>query len=169
MRHHTYGEDPVTTHRIPHGLLYEDFEVGRRFEHHWARTFTEADATGYSAMTMQYNAIYFSAPHARAMGYEGILVHPMFVFATALGLSVEDLSEAGGPFLGVEDLRFHAAVYPGDTIASHSVVVSRRATESRPGWGVVEWHTQAVNQRGEPVVEFRRRNLSRMRIAQKGQ
>ena len=53
---------------------------------------------------MQYNPIYFSAPHARALGYKGILVHPMFVFATALGLSVEDLSEAGGPFLGVEDL-----------------------------------------------------------------
>lgn len=159
----------MTTHRISHGLLYEDFEPGRRFEHHWARSFSEADATSYAAMTMQYNPIYFSTPHAQAMGYDGIIVHPMFVFATALGLTVEDLSEAGGPFLGVEDLVFPRPVYPGDTIASHSVVVSRRVTESRPGWGVVEWHTQAINQNGELVIEFRRRNLSKMRVAQKEQ
>lgn len=160
----------MTVKRIPHGLLYEDFEIGRCFEHHWARTFSDADATGYSAMTMQYNPIYFSSLHAKAAGYKGIMVHPMFVFATAIGLSVEDLSEAGGPFLGVEDIQFCQPVYPGDTIAANSVVVSRRVTKSRPGWGVVEWRTQAVNQNGELVIEFRRRNLSKMRVsAQKGQ
>jgi acyl dehydratase len=159
----------MTARTIPHGRMYEDFEVGQRFEHHWARTFTEADTAGYSAMTMQYNPIYFSEPHARAAGYRGCLVHPMFVFATTIGLSVEDLSEAGGPFLGVEDVRFLRPVHAGDTIAARSEVVSRRATESRPGWGVVEWHTRASNQRGELVIEFRRRNLSRMRVAQKAQ
>jgi acyl dehydratase len=158
-----------TSRTIPHGLLYEDFEIGRRFEHHWARTFTDADAHSWSAMTMQYNPIYFSVPHARAAGYEGVPVHPMFVFATTIGLSVEDLSEAGGPFLGVEDLNFHRPVYPGDTIAVSSEVVSRRTTKSRVGWGVVEWRTQACNQRGELVIEFRRSNLSKMRAAQKGQ
>ena len=153
----------MTTKRIPHGLMYEDFEPGRRFRHHWSRTFSDADATGYSAMTMQYNPIFFSEPHAKASGYDGIPVHPMFVFATAVGLSVEDLSEAGGPFLGVDDVAFHQPVYPGDTICAHSAVTSQRVTESRPGWGVVEWHTKALNQRGETVLEFRRRNLSRMR------
>ncbi|WP_315831856.1 MaoC family dehydratase [Bradyrhizobium prioriisuperbiae] len=158
----------MTTRKIPHGLYYEDFEEGRRFDHHWARTFSESDALWYANMTMQYNPIYFSAPHAKAMGYEGILVHPLFAFTTALGLSVEDLSEAGGPFLGIDDLQFRRPVYPGDTIRSGSVVVSRRATASRPGWGVVEWTTIAVNQRSERVLEFRRRNLSKMRDAAKG-
>jgi itaconyl-CoA hydratase len=152
-----------------HGLLYEDFEPGRRFEHHWARTFTEADANGWSAMTLQYNPIYFSAPHAQAAGYERVPVHPMFVFATTIGLSVEDLSEAGGPFLGVEDMLFHGAVYPGDTVTASSIVLGRRATKSRPGWGVVEWRTWAGNQRGELVIEFRRSNLSKMRAAQREQ
>ena len=66
----------MNTKRISHGLMYEDFEPGRRFRHHWARTFSDADATAYSAMTMQYNPIYFSAPHAAAAGYDGIPVHP---------------------------------------------------------------------------------------------
>jgi acyl dehydratase len=159
----------MTTKRIPRGLYYEDFEEGRRFDHHWGRTFGESDALWYANMTMQYNPIYFSTPHAMAMGYEGLLVHPLFVFTTALGLSVEDLSEAGGPFLGIDDLTFHKPVYAGDTIRSGSVVASRRVTASRPGWGVVEWKTTAVNQKHELVMEFRRRNLSKMREAPKGE
>jgi itaconyl-CoA hydratase len=158
----------MTTKTISHGLFYEDFEEGRQFNHHWARTFSEGDALWYANMTMQYNPIYFSAPHARSMGYEGILVHPLFVFTTALGLSVEDLSEAGGPFLGIDDLQFRKPIHAGDTIRSGSVVVSRRASSSRHGWGVVEWKTVAVDQRNELVLEFHRRNLSKMRNAAKG-
>ncbi len=149
--------------RIPRGYLYEDFEEGRIFDHHWGRTFTAHDAIWYSAMTMQYNPIYCNDTYARRLGYDGIVVNPLLVFTTALGLSVEDLSEAGGPFLGVDDLQFHRPVHPGDTIRSRSVVLSRRVSASRPGWGIVEWRTTAANQRDEPILEFRRRNLSRMR------
>lgn len=153
----------MTTRRIQRGLLHEDFTVGQEFNHHWGRTFTEHDAIWFSNMTMQYNPIYFDAPYAKTMGYEGIVVHPLFVFATAIGLSVEDLTEAGGPFLGVDGLEFHRPVYAGDTVRSKSVTVSTRISDSKPGWGIVEWHTSATNQRGEPVLDYRRRNLSRMR------
>lgn len=153
----------MTIKRIPRGLLYEDFTEGQTFNHHWGRTFNEHDAVWYSNMTMQYNPLYFVEPYAKQLGYQGILIHPLWVFTTALGLSVEDLSEAGGPFLGVDDLEFFEPVYAGDTVRSHSVVKSMRTTDSRPGWGVVEWHTTGVNQNGVTVLSFRRRNLSKMR------
>ena len=38
------------------------------------------------------------------------VVNPMLVLFTVFGLSVEDLSEAGGPFLGVDDLVHHRPV-----------------------------------------------------------
>lgn len=155
----------MTKHRIERGCLYEDFDEGRVFEHHWGRTFTVQDALWYSNMTMQYNPIYFNDVYAKRLGYDGILINPLFVFTTALGLSVEDLSEAGGPFLGVDDVAFGAPVYPGDTITARSVVLGRRTSASRHGWGIVEWNTAAANQRGERVLEFRRRNLARMRGA----
>ena len=153
----------MTVRRIQRGLLYEDFAEGQTFRHHWGRTFNEHDAVWYSNMTMQYNPLYFVEPYAKELGYRGIPIHPLLVFTTALGLSVEDLSEAGGPFLGVDDLEILEPVYAGDTIYSHSVVKSCRTTESRPGWGVVEWHTTGVNQDGRTVLSFRRRNLSKMR------
>jgi itaconyl-CoA hydratase len=153
--------------RIERGCLYEDFEEGRIFEHHWGRTFTAHDAIWYSSITMQYNPLYCNDVYARRLGYNGIPINPLFVFTTALGLSVEDLSEAGGPFLGVDDVKFHQAVYPGDTINSRSIVLSRRISASRAGWGIVEWKTTAVNQRDVIVLEFRRRNLARLRAAPK--
>lgn len=151
--------------RIQHGSLYEDFEEGRVFHHHWGRTFTDHDTIWFSCMTMQYGPLYANAEYARQLGYAGIPIHPTFLFTTALGLTVEDLSEAGGPFLGVDDLTFHRPVYAGDTIRARSKVLNRRPSAKRPGWGIVEWQTTAFNQREEAVLEYRRRNLSRMRNA----
>ncbi len=153
----------MTLKRIERGCLFEDFDEGRVFKHHWGRTFTLHDTISYSSMTMQYNPLFYNDVYARRLGYDGIPINPLFVFTTALGLSVEDLSEAGGPFLGLDDVTFHRGVYPGDTINSSSVVLSRRVSASRPGWGIVEWRTTAINQRHELVLEFRRRNLSRLR------
>ena len=149
--------------RVPRGCFYEDFTEGRVFEHHWGRTLTVEDSLLFNNLTMHYNPIYFNAEYARRLGYEGMVVNPLLVFTTALGLTVEDLSEAGGPFLGVDDLRYHRPVYAGDTLSARSEVLSRRESRSRPGWGIVEWRTRAVNQRGELVLEYRRRNLSRKR------
>lgn len=149
--------------RIERGLLYEDFEVGREFEHHWGRTFNASDASLFGSMFVQMNPIYCNAHYAKSLGYRDVLIPPMFVFATVLGLSVEDLSEAGGPFLGVDDLTFGAPVYAGDTVYARSTVLSRRLTKSRPGWGIAEWHTRGHNHNGEEVISFRRRNLSRCR------
>jgi itaconyl-CoA hydratase len=157
----------MAVRRIERGCLYEDFPVGRVFEHHWGRTFTPHDGVLFSSMTMNYNPIYFNEEYARRLGYDGVVINPLLVWTTALGLTVEDLSEAGGPFLGVDDLRFHRPVYAGDTIYARSVVLSRRESASRPGWGIVEWKTTATNQRGELILEYRRRNLSRRRESAK--
>jgi len=88
-----------------------------------------------------------------------VVVDPLLVLCTVIGLSVEDLSEAGGPFLGVEDVEFRRPVYPGDTVTARSVVVATRESESRPAFGVVTWETEGRNQRGEIVISYRRTNL----------
>ena len=78
----------------------------------------------------------------------------MLVLCTAVGLSVEDLSEAGGPFLGVNEIRFLEPVYPGDTLSARSTVVDARESGSRPDFGIVTWETEASNQtrRGRAAV-----------------
>lgn len=143
----------------PKGHAYEDFAVGQRFEHHWGRTVTEADNVAFTTAILWANPLSFNREYARAAGHPDVVVCPMLVFATVFGLTVEDLSESGGLFLGLEDLAFHATVYPGDTLTASSEVVAMRESTSRPSEGIVTWHTEGHNQRGDVVVEYRRTNL----------
>jgi acyl dehydratase len=151
--------DPSTFELLRKGRSFEEFEAGRRFEHHWGRTLTESDNALFTVSTLAYNPLYFNAEYARAEGHPGVVCNPMLVLCTVVGLSVEDLSEAGGPFLGIDELTFHLPVYPGDTLTSESTVVSARESGSRPGFGIVTWHTEGRNQRGELVVDYKRSNL----------
>jgi itaconyl-CoA hydratase len=141
------------------GNKFEDFTVGQVLIHHWGRTLTAGDNAVFSTAMCNWNPMHLNAEFARAHGHQDVVVNPMLVLCTVVGMSVEDLSEAGGPFLGVDDCTFHRPVYPGDTITARSTVANTRESESRPGIGIVTWHTEAHNQRHELVVDYRRTNL----------
>ena len=151
--------DPAAFPLVQKGHQFEEFTVGRVFEHHWGRTITDGDNALFSTAMCNWNPMYLNAEHAKAHGHPDVVVNPMLVLCTVLGLSVEDLSEAGGPFLGVDDCTFHAPVYPGDTIAARSTVLAARESASRPESGIVTWRTEAFNQRGELIVSYQRTNL----------
>lgn len=147
----------------PRGNRYEDFDIGRRFVHHWGRTVNATDNTLFSTLTLHYNPHYTNKDFALAHGHPDTPVNPLLVFNTVFGLSVEDLSEGGGPFLGVDELTYMTSVYPGDTLYASSEVVARRLASNRPGFGIVTWHTRGTNQHGEEVVSFKRSNLVKQR------
>lgn len=145
------------------GHKYEDFAVGQIFTHHWGRTITDGDNALFSTATCNWNPLHLNAEYARADGHRDVVVNPMLVLCTVVGLSVEDLSEAGGPFLGVDSCQFHRPVYPGDTVVASSEVVGTRQSRSKTGFGIVTWRTQGHNQSGDLVVELVRTNLVQMR------
>ena len=144
---------------VPKGNRYEDFEPGRVFKHHWGRTINEGDNSLFSTLTLHFNPLYFNAEYAKAHGHPGVVVNPLLVFNTVLGLTVEDLSEGGGAFLGADALTYHAPVYPGDTLTARSTVIDSRESKTQPDRGIVTWHTEGYNQHGKLVVEYRRANL----------
>ncbi|QJD59891.1 MaoC family dehydratase [Pseudomonas sp. gcc21] len=148
----------------PKGNGLDDMQVGQIFEHHWGRTLSEADNTQFSTMTLHFNPLYFNGEYAREHDHPGVVINPMLVFLTVFGLSVEDLSESGGAFLGVEDLSFHQPVYPGETLTARSKVVDLRDSGSRPNAGIAIWHTEGFNQRGERVIDFHRTNMIAKRL-----
>ena len=149
--------------KLPKGNLFDDFQVGQIFQHHWGRTLSESDNTLFSTLTLSYNPLYFNAPYARAHGHRVPVVNPMLVFLTVFGLSVEDLSEGGGPFLGVFDLTYDRPVYPGATLTARSRTVETRLSASNPANAIVTWASEGFIETGERVVAFRRTNLVRRR------
>lgn len=147
----------------PRGNRFDDFAVGNVFRHHWGRTLTTGDNTIFSTLTMHYNPLYSNAEYARAHGHPDLVVCPLLLFNTVFGLSVEDLSEGGGPFLGVDKLTYHRAVIVGETVYAESEVVACRETDSRPDFGIVTWHTKGLDANGAVVIDFQRTNLVRKR------
>jgi itaconyl-CoA hydratase len=147
------------------GRLFEDFFAGQKFDHHWGRTISEADNTLFTTLTLSFNPLYFNRVYAKAHGHADIVVNPHLVFNVVLGLSVEDCSEIGGPFLGVYDLTYDRPVYAGTTITARSETVEVRTSESNPTNGIVTWRTEGFDEHGSRVIGFRRSNLIRRRGA----
>lgn len=145
------------------GNRFEDFTPGRTFEHHWGRTLTQAENALFTTLTLHYNPLYYNREYAHAHDHPDMPLNPMLVFNTVFGLSVEDLSEGGGPFLGIEELTFHQPVYPGDTLTARSTVVEGRESSTHKGMGIVTWHTEGFNKNGDRVIDFRRTNLVRLK------
>jgi itaconyl-CoA hydratase len=141
------------------GNFFEAFEPGRVFDHHWGKTVTAGDASLFASITHAYNPLHFNAETARAEGHPDVVVSPLLVLCIVVGLSVEDLSEVGGPFLGINGCTFHHPVHPGDTLTARSTVVEARESRSRPTSGIVTWRTEGFNQGGELVVDYTRTNL----------
>jgi acyl dehydratase len=144
------------------GHTYPQFEVGQVFKHHWGRTINSGDNSLFTTLTLSYNPLYFNAEYARSNNHPGIVINPLLVLNTVFGLSVEDLSEGGGPFLGIDNLTFHQDVYENDTLTASSTVLSKRLSTSHQGFGIVAWHTSGFNQHNECVIDFHRNNLVRI-------
>jgi acyl dehydratase len=71
-----------------------------------------------------------------------------------------DLKSAGtpiarvGPSPGFDDLRWLKPVYAGDTITFETEVTAKKASRSRPGWGLLTMLSTGRNQEGETVISF---------------
>jgi len=55
---------------------------------------------------------------------------------------------------GFRELRWLKPVLAGDTISFASEVESKRASEKRPEWGILQARNTGANQRGEPVFSL---------------
>ena len=145
------------------GNRFEDFHEGQVFEHHWGRTITDGDNAWFSTQTLSFNPLYLNEPYAQSHGHPRMVVNPLLVFNTTFGMSVEDLSEGGGFFLGVDDCNFLQPLHVGDTLTARSTVVSKRESKSNNTAGIVTWFTEGFNQDDQKVVAFKRTNFVRFR------
>ncbi len=59
-----------------------------------------------------------------------------------------------GPSPGFRNLRWPRPVYAGERITFFQTVTAKRASASRPGWGVVETANRGINEAGQPVFGF---------------
>jgi acyl dehydratase len=158
---------PATRQPLPpatylaRGHRFEDFTPGRVFEHALRKTVLTAESALFTSLTLHYNPLYLDRVHAVRLGHRDTPINALLVFNLVFGLTVEDLSEGGGPFLGIDGLTYGEPVYDGDTLHARSTVIAARLSAKHPDFGIVTWESVGLNQRDETVVAYRRSNLVR--------
>ena len=72
------------------GLYFEDFEVGRVFQHAMTRTVTEMDNTLFSLMTMNPQPLHLDAEFSAKTEFGQRLVNSLFTLGLVIGMTVVD-------------------------------------------------------------------------------
>ena len=146
--------------------FYEEMEVGARREV-GSYTFT-ADAIKKFAALYDPQRFHLDEEEGRKSLFGGLAASGWHVGSVCMKMMVADgqrqVKEAmargekvaiWGPSPGFRDLRWLKPVLAGDTITFSTGVESKRLSDSRPGWGIVQAASRGVNQRGEEVYSIR--------------
>src|SRR6478752_9542328 len=144
---------------------YEDLEIGQRRDI-GAYTFT-ADAIKKFATKYDPQRFHLDEEEGRKSLFGGLAASGWHVGSVCMKLMVADgqrrIREAmargekvavWGPSPGFRELRWIRPVLAGDTISFASVIESKRLSDKRPEWGIVQARNSGSNQRGEPVFSL---------------
>lgn len=133
---------------------YEDVEVGEVTEH-GERTLQREEILEF-AETYDPQKIHTDPDHAEETMYGGVIASGWQTAATVMCLLVEDVlaDMAALGARGVDELRWHQPVYPGDTLSIRTEIVDKRPSESHDDRGYVDHRIEGINQDGEVVISW---------------
>lgn len=146
-------------YRETFGRYFEDFNIGDIYEHRPGKTVTEYDNHLFTLLTLNTHPMHFDTEFAKASEFKRNLVVSPYTLALLIGMSVTDCSQKAIANLGMDEVKFTAPVFAGDTIYGESEVLAKRESQSRPGQGIVTIVTRGFNQDGTQVCTFKRNML----------
>jgi acyl dehydratase len=153
------ASDPLPERRYPD---YEDFVVGAVVP--FGRTLVTADDIVRYARAFDPQSFHLSEETARDTNIGRLIASGYHTCCIMMRLAADDL--LGGPGAvgspGVEEVRFHKPVLPGDELTGRCTTLDKRLLKSKPGIGLVHCQLELINRRGELVISwdvniFRRR------------
>jgi len=146
--------------------FYEEMEVGQRREL-GSYTFT-ADAIKKFAAKYDPQRFHLDEEEGRKSLFGGLAASGWHVGSVCMKMIIADAQRQKretmargekvaiwGPSPGFRDLRWIRPVLAGDTVTFSTGDESKRLSDSRPGWGILQARSSGVNQRGEEVYSIR--------------
>ncbi len=146
------------------GYYFDEFEVGRVFAHAIRRTVTETDNVLFSTMTHNPAPLHIDHEYMRTQSEFGHpLVNSFFTLGLIVGISINDTTLGTTVAnLGLEEVKFPAPLYVGDTVHVETEVVATRPSRSRPTNGILTLEHRGFNQH-DVLVAVCRRNVLMLR------
>jgi acyl dehydratase len=136
------------------GFFFEDMPVGRVL--HSARAIRmDRDRMIAFAEEFDPQPAHLSEQAAAGSQFGQLCASGWHTGSVTMRLLAETMVIArGGMGLGVDSLRWHRPVLPGDTLRITIEVLAARPSRSQPGRGLVTTRTVTFNQHDQPVQEF---------------
>lgn len=145
--------------------FFEDFVIGEQREL-GSFTFAAEDIKRF-ARQFDPQRFHLSEEEGRNSLFGGLAASGWHVASVYMKLLVADMQRldceaeargeevaVAGPSPGFRELRWIKPVLAGDTVTFTSRIETKRVSESRPEWGIVQIRNSGVNQRGEAVFSF---------------
>ena len=138
----------------PKSVYFEDLSVGQEASH--SNTVTADIIRAFADVSGDRNPVHVDAEYAAGTPYGQRIAHGLLVLALMSGLVTRMLlnQQLEPSLMGLLDIqcRFPKPIFIGDTLRVRVEVAAKNET-SKPDRGVVAFRRQALNQRGEVVVE----------------
>jgi acyl dehydratase len=134
------------------GKFFDEWNVGDEYVTP-SRTMTETDVVMFAAMSGDYNEIHTSETFVKNRPFGKRLVHGLLGLSVSHGLLFRTgiLEGTSIAFLGIDEWKFQAPIFFGDTIHVKVKVTETRASRSKPDRGVVKLFLEVINQDGTVV------------------
>src|SRR5438874_12501311 len=129
---------------------FEDLKRGDRFK---SETYKVSEEQIISfAREFDPQPFHLDQTVARQTMFKELIASGWHTAAITMRLFVQTLKFAEGAIgLGVDELRWPAAVKPGDALQVETEIVDLRESRSKPTYGIVRIRNVTTNQRGEVV------------------
>ncbi|MFD1599766.1 MaoC/PaaZ C-terminal domain-containing protein [Halobellus rarus] len=137
-------------------LMYEDLAVGDRFEAERTVTFSREGIVDFAA-DYDPQPFHLDDDVDDASPFDGLVASGLHSYCVCNRLATEAffgrVAFLGGR--GVDDLRWHRPVKPGDTLTVAVEVVDKRPSESDPRRGYVDVDVTGQTPEGDAAVTWR--------------
>lgn len=137
-------------------LSYDEIAVGDRFESDRAETFTRESIVDFAA-AYDPQPFHLDSAAGEASPFGGLVASGLHTLCVCSRLATEAffgrIAFLGGR--GVDDLRWHRPVRPGDSLSVAVVVAHKRPSESTPGRGYVDVDVTAFDSTDREIVSWR--------------
>ena len=143
-------------------MYFEDYQIDQ-VRTSRGRTITEADIVNFAGLSGDFVELHVNEEYAKNGPFGRRIAHGALIFSISTGLMVQMTAdhEAIVAFRGVDQLRFVAPVFIGDTI---HVVKKTIDKQSKDGIrGLVTFETTVLNQDGKAVLTYTDRLMVKCR------
>ena len=146
----------ITNFSTPqHDRYFEDYQVGTTYD--LGSIEVEEEEVLSFARRFDPQKMHTDPEAAAAGPFQGLIASGWHTLSLMMRLMVDNYvsTVAGLASPGVDEVRWHKPVRPGDRLSMRATVLEARPSRSKPDRGLIYSLMEGVNQHGEVVASFK--------------